>query len=218
MRKFIRFLQKTYLIQRFAEYKNIIFGVFKIITGVFTTPFIVISGIYSILTGIAIKSYLRGERDAKKPHKAKRDEHYYFARMASFILFSGLFYTAYMASLFFVPVKDTDIELLVYITAFFSALGLIIASIGLISAKTLLKRGLKAITLSTGLVSVSLAAAAIMSVNDIHVIENGSAILGVVVGALCITMAIIMLSWHFDYRKRCKKEKLKGYRRVDLSS
>jgi hypothetical protein len=213
MIRLIKFIQKTHLIQRISEYKNIIFGVITIITGVFTTNFIIVSGVYSVLTGIAIRIYLKGEKDAKRRRRVHY-ECYYFKRMALFILTGALAYIAYMISLFFTTVEETQVELLVYIMAFFAGLSFIIAVVGLITAKTLLRRGLKSINLSTALVSISLYTAAILAANNPETTSNLSAILGLVVGFICIIISAVMLIWYCNHKKRAKEERAKGYRRI----
>ena len=214
MEKLRAFLNRTHFFQRFAEYRNFIFGIVKIIMGVFTTEFILISGVYSILIAFALRTYLRGEKDIRRAKHAHRDEYFYFQRIAFFVLAGGIFHAAYMVRLFFLPPSAMQAFILIIVISVIAGIEIIFAIIKLIIAKTVLKRGLRLINLTSALVSVGAAVAGILSINtEPQVAGFYNATIGVSVGLLCVLVGLLMITWYHTQKNRKHKEAMERRKR-----
>ena len=184
--------------------KDFAFASGKIALGIYTfSVFLCISGVASVLTGFARRTYLKGEKAARGDDEK---EYQYYLKIALFILGGSTAATLYMARLFFVPSQNhyEMIPAIAIATMAFVELGFAIA--GVAKTKDLLASAIKILNLTTAFSAIVLTQVAILSFANENDVSYFNAIGGVIFGGLSIVAAFFMLWKYWRHKIQLTKD------------
>lgn len=189
-------LQKE-LITKFSMVYNLGFGILKLLLGLFTASvFMAVSAVSSLCFGLGKRIYIKGAAS-----NSARQIQYYF-RIALLILGCGISYGWYMARFFY---TDNSIN-------YSKPLGILIAAVAftelffsiknLWQGKGMLHSAIRYISLASSIQAISFAQVAILSFSSTGNNTFGYAMGGVISGALCVIIALVMLWKYRGYAHR----------------
>lgn len=182
--------------------KDFVFAAGKIFLGIYTfSVFLCVSGLNSVLTGFARRTYLQGKKAAQD---VSEKEYKSYLKIALFILGGSVAFTLYMARLFFVPSQERYemIPAIAIAVMAFTELGFAIT--GLAKTKDLLASAMKVLNLTAAFAALVLTQVAILSFTQENDVSYFNAIGGVVFGGLSILAALFMLFKYWLHKLRLK--------------
>lgn len=185
------------LILKVSMIYNIVWAVCKIIFGAFTySYFFCISGASTLLFGFTKRVYLKNFNNEDATEKKTKS-----IIILIMLIFSSLFFTIFMARLFFIQ-DDKSYGLILSIaiaTCSFTELGISIYNfIKAQKSNDILLKSFKCCSLSQGLFAIVLTQTALFSATNTPASTN-NALTGVIFGVLSITITIFVLTKAIKY-------------------